>query len=136
MAHADAETRESAGFIAANGKGGRPRNPRAVDVLRERIEADIDRWLLPLEDGLKAEHGVVVGDGPTAHVEFFDDHRTRIRAHKEAFDRAYGRPTQPTREEQSGDALDREIERLLTEVERLTEELAKERLGSRSRAAA
>lgn len=141
LAHADAKARESVGFIARNGKQGRPRNPRAVDVLRERIEGDIDKWLRPLEDGLTADHGVVVGDGPTAHVEFFEDHRTRIRAHKEGFDRAFGKPTQPTREERTGDALDREIERLLGDVERLTEELAKERLskgrrGSRTAAAA
>lgn len=137
MAHADEETRASARFGGPQEGGGRPRKPRAVDVLRERIEADIDRWLKPLEDGLTADRGVVVGDGPTAHVEFFEDHRTRIKAHREAFDRAFGKPTQPTREEKTGDALDREIERLLTEVERLTEELAKERLnGHRSRAAA
>lgn len=135
LAHADAETRESVGFIARNGKGGRPRNPRAVDVLRERIEANIDRWLLPLEDGLTADRGLVVGDGADARVEYVTDHGTRIKAHREAFDRAFGKPTQPTREEASGEAIDREIDRLLGEVERLTEELAKERLnGSRSRA--
>lgn len=136
LAHADAETRESTGFIARNGKGGRPRNPRAVDVLRERIEADIDKWLEPLEEGLTASRGLVVGDGSHARVEYVEDYGTRIKAHREAFDRAFGKPTQPTREETTGDALDREIERLLGDVERLSEELAKEKLNGSRRAAA
>lgn len=108
------------GFIAANGKGGRPRAPRAVDVLRERLEARIDDWLQVLEDARTAERGVVVGDGPTAHVEFFDDHPTRLKAFREVFDRGYGKPMQfhdvTTREEES--EVDSEIRELLAEMDR------------------
>jgi hypothetical protein len=101
----------------AGQQGGRPRKPRAVDVLRERIEADIDRWLQPLEDGLTAQRAVVVGDGPTAHLEFFEDIPTQIKAHREAFDRAFGRPTQPTRDD-SLDDIDSEIREMLSEMRR------------------
>jgi hypothetical protein len=111
MAHADEATRKSANFQQGP-RPGRPRKPRAVDVLRERIEADIDRWLRPLEDGLTADRGLVVGDGPDARIESVPDHGARIKAHREAFDRAFGKPTQPTRDDGMTDGLEREIERL------------------------
>ena len=69
LAHTDEETRLSTGFGAPG--TGRPRNPRAVDVLKERIEAGIDEVLKPLWDALTAERAVVVGNGPgAAQAEF------------------------------------------------------------------
>lgn len=121
LAH-DEERRASASFGGpeAGRKGGRPRHPKAIDVLRRRIEEDIDRWLKPLEEGLTAERGVVVGDGPTAHVEFFADYPTRMRAVQLAFDRAFGKPAQALDVKHSTEEseIDAEIRRLLSEMDR------------------
>jgi hypothetical protein len=92
LAHADATTRESAGFIAANGKAGRIPNPRAIDVLRERLERDIDKWLKPLEDALTAERTYVT----ETEVISKPDHAIRMAAAREGLDRAYGKPKQAT----------------------------------------
>ena len=121
MAHADAKTRESVGFVPDNGKAGRPRSPKVLEVLRERVEANVDRYLKPLEDALSAQRGLVVGDGSHARVEYVEDYGTRIKAVREIFDRALGKPTQyvdvTTREEES--EVDREIRDLLGQMERL-----------------
>lgn len=76
---------------AAGRLGGRPRNPRAVDVLRERIEQNIDQVLNPLWDALKAEAPTTVGYGRDAYVEMVPDYRTQIAAVKEILDRGYGK---------------------------------------------
>jgi hypothetical protein len=97
VAHAPAEVRESLGFVADNGKGGRPKNPRAVDVLRERIENRIDEVIDPLFEALKAEAGVALNiKGGGMFVEMIPDHPTRIKAVRELLDRGYGRPRQLT----------------------------------------
>lgn len=95
LAHSDADTRASVGFTPEAGHlGGRPRLPRPHEVLRDAIEAEIDEWLAPLKDALKADRGVVVGAGEYASVEYVPDHQARLRAHEMAFDRVYGRPRQ------------------------------------------
>jgi hypothetical protein len=91
LAHSDEKTRESTGFGIG---GGRPPKPRAVDLLRERIEKDIDRYLAPIEEALEATSGVVVGNGRDAHVEVLPDYGTRLKAAAMALDRVYGRPRQ------------------------------------------
>lgn len=121
LAHADADTRASARFTPESGRlGGRPRKPRAIEILRERVERDVDRYLQPLEDGLTADRGLVVGDGEHARVEYVTDHGTRLKAAREVLDRVYGRPTQThdvtTREEVS--EIDREIQTMLAEMDR------------------
>jgi hypothetical protein len=116
LAHVPRKVREAAGFGGPQPGSGRPKKPRAVDVLRQRIEEDIDRWLQPLEDGLVAQRGIVVGDGPTAHVEYVEDHPTQIKAHREAFDRAFGRPTQPVAD--VTESIDDEIRDMLAEMDR------------------
>lgn len=68
--------------MAANGKAGRPRNPRAIDVLTDRVEGDIERWIAPYEDALLATRGGA------------PDHSVRLRAAEAILDRAYGKPTQ------------------------------------------
>jgi hypothetical protein len=94
LAHADAETRESAGFVAKNGKGGRKPLPKVTDVLREKVEAEADRILAALFDALDADRGLVVGNGPSATVEHVTDHAVRIAAARELLDRVYGKPRQ------------------------------------------
>lgn len=93
LAHADAETREKTGFVADNGKGGRKPNPRAVDVLRERLEADIDKVLNPLFTAAEATRTYTDSNGDTHEL---DDHQIRIVAIRELLDRAYGKPKQQT----------------------------------------
>lgn len=115
----DPDTPGNARFGGSNG-GGRPRKPRAGDVLRERIETDIDKWLKPLEDSLEAGRAVVVGTGPNAWVEVVPDYAVRLRATADALDRVYGRPAQSHEVKHSGDAsrLDAEIDALLAEMSR------------------
>lgn len=97
LAHSPANVRESAGFVADNGKAGRPKNPRAVDVLRERIEQDIDRVLKPLFDGLEAEQGIALSiKGGGMELATLADFDVRIKAARELLDRAYGKPKQTT----------------------------------------
>ena len=115
LAHTDEQTRLSTGFGAPG--TGRPCNPRAVDVLKERIEAGIDEVLKPLWDALTAERAVVVGNGPTAYVESVKDHPTRIAAVRELLDRGYGRPKQSSEVTVvTQDTIEQAIERMEGEL--------------------
>lgn len=92
-----AETRfgssEQAAVAGAKG-GAAGRHPRAVDVIRERMEADIELVLGPLFEALEADRGIVVGAGENAVLEHVADWDARLRAIKEILDRSYGRPKQ------------------------------------------
>jgi hypothetical protein len=115
LAHADEKQRVSTGFGV---NGGRPRKLRAIDVLRERVEAEIDKWLKPLEDGLTAERAIVVGDGSHARLEFAPDMPVRLKAAQMALDRVYGRPAQQHDVKLEADSqMDRDIERLLSQFD-------------------
>src|SRR4051794_37110950 len=83
LARSDEETRISMQFVGGGPGSGRPKQPRAVDVLKERIEAEVDKVLDPLWDALEADSGYVVGNGPTAELQMVADHRTRIAAARE-----------------------------------------------------
>jgi hypothetical protein len=92
-----AETRfgstQQASRAGARG-GAAGRRPRVVDVIRERIEEEIEPVISALVDALTADRGVVVGQGESASVEFVPDHDARIKAARELLDRAYGRARQ------------------------------------------
>lgn len=77
-------------------KSGRERQPRVVDALREQVEAHVAEIIAPLLSALEAEKPIVVGNGAHASVELHPDHRTRILAVQEIFDRVYGKPKQTT----------------------------------------
>lgn len=97
LAHSDAETRASVGFVAEAGiLGGRPPAPRAVDLVRERVEAEIEEWYQVLLDARGAMKAVVVGHGDDAEIEHVPDHPVRLAAFREVMDRAYGKPKQAT----------------------------------------
>lgn len=96
LAHSDPETRESVGFIPDNGFGGRKPNPRAVDVLREKLEAEIDEWLQVYIGAREATKPVGVGSGEDFQMVEIPDHALRLRALADAFDRVYGKPKQAT----------------------------------------
>jgi hypothetical protein len=109
----DEDLPASARIGGAQPGSGRPRTPRAVDVLKERIEQDIDKVLRPLWDALVAERAVVVGNGPTAYVESVTDHPTRIAAVRELLDRGYGRSKQSSEVTViTEDMLDRALQEL------------------------
>lgn len=93
LSHADEKERVSMGFGV---NGGRPRVPRKIDAVRERMEAEIDAWLAVLEDARGAMRAVVVGQGEHATVEYVPDHAIRLAAFREAMDRSYGKPRQAT----------------------------------------
>ncbi len=99
--HHDPDLPESARIGGKQPGAGRPPAPRAVDVLRERIEANIDRVILPLFDALDAAGGFSVKyknvDGEDC-IEFVPhpDHGVRLKAVGELLDRAYGKPKQQT----------------------------------------
>lgn len=95
LSHAPKEARESRGFGGAQPGAGRPKAPRAVDVLRERIERDVDRVLEPLFDALAADRGLALAiKGGGMEIGYSPDHPTRIQAARELLDRAYGKPKQ------------------------------------------
>lgn len=98
LAHSDPETRASVGFVPEAGVlGGRPPKPRVIDVIRERIEGDVDAVLAPLFDGLQADRGLALMlKGGGMEVELITDHETRIKAALALLDRVYGRPRQAT----------------------------------------
>lgn len=93
LAHSDEATRTSMNFQQGP-RPGRPPNPRAVDVLRERLDAELDEWLAPLYEARNATRHVVVGNGPSAHVEEVPDLPTRLAAFREMMDRVHGKPKQ------------------------------------------
>lgn len=97
--------------------GGRPKKPRVVDVIRERIEQN-DQVTTTLLEALDAEKAVVVASRDEAHVEFVPDHQIRIQAARELLDRGYGRP------HQSSDVTVVTEDRLVEAIERMEAELA------------
>lgn len=97
ISHASREVQESLGFGGSQPGAGRPPTPRAVDVLRERLEKNIDVVLEPLFDGLFANKGMTISlKGGGMEVVETPDHSTRIAAVRELLDRAYGKPKQAT----------------------------------------
>jgi hypothetical protein len=94
LAHADAKTREQTGFVADNGKQGRKKRPTEIEmyekVWRENTK-DIEE---ALKRGITATRHVVVGNGPSAHVEEVPDVPTQLKAVEIFTDRLVGRPTQ------------------------------------------
>jgi hypothetical protein len=47
LAHADTKIRESAGFVARNGKAGRPRKLKPMDIERNLMERYVLAWMRP-----------------------------------------------------------------------------------------
>lgn len=83
-------------FVGGGPGSGRPPAPRVVDVVRERIEQDMDAWYQVLLDARDATKPVMVGHGDDAYTEHVPDHGVRLAAFREVMDRAYGKPKQAT----------------------------------------
>lgn len=74
---------------------GRPKVPRVVDVLREKVEEEVDHWLGVLKDASTAIKVVgIVGEGDMAEPIEVEDHAIRLKALNIALDRSYGKPRQ------------------------------------------
>lgn len=72
------------------------RKPRPDEILRERIEEDIDRWLAPFEAALSSGKPVQMWDAAEGkhRIEYVPDPQLALKAVKLAFDRAFGRARQ------------------------------------------
>lgn len=92
LAHADAETRKSTGFVGEN--GGRPRKPRTSEIYAQVAEEMREEIREVLKRGLKATRHVVVGNGPDAHVEEIPDIPMQVKTAAELADRTDGKPRQ------------------------------------------
>jgi hypothetical protein len=91
----DPDLPESARFKGGAKKGaGRPRNPRATDVLRDQLERLHAPALQALEDALTATRGYVVGSGDSAELELIPDHALRLTAARDVLDRINGKARQ------------------------------------------
>lgn len=74
---------------------GRKPVPKVTDILRERVEAEVERVVRPLFDALDAEAALVVGgNSADARLEFAPDHKVRLQAVRDLLDRIYGKPRQ------------------------------------------
>lgn len=125
ISHSSKATQADAGFGGAeNGaKGGEARRvPKLTELLKQRVEEQADEILDRLFAMLDAERAVVVGTGPKARVEIVSDPELALRAIREIYDRAEGRPKSVS--EFSGEVTHRSAEKIDREVERLTERLA------------
>ena len=103
LAHSDAETRGSVGFVPDNGKGGRPKMPKPSDVARRLIEENVAVLLRPhfralgleLNDDLTVERlhrgAIVVHQGEATTIE---DLGAQIAAAEKLLDRVYGKARQ------------------------------------------
>lgn len=141
MAHSDAKTRQSAGFIAANGKAGRPKLPTPSEIARKLIEANelaLQRpywrtlgydvcigaegpYLVELEDG----GAKVFGESKDGIIKLssVDDLGAMIQAAEKLQDRVYGKAT--TRSEIKGEVthieqseFDRRVAELYKQMEK------------------
>ncbi|MBN8867503.1 MAG: hypothetical protein J0H98_08110 [Solirubrobacterales bacterium] len=78
----------------AGNQGGRPRQPRVVDILREKAEEHANLITAAYFDALDATRPIMVGSGENAFVEEIPDHLIRLKAAEALNDRAYGKPKQ------------------------------------------
>lgn len=73
---------------------GRKKKVHPLDALRQRFEAEAERYFEPFEQALSAMKAVVVGNGASAHIEMVEDVALRLAAVEKLMDRIYGRPKQ------------------------------------------
>lgn len=110
MAHQPENSRDFQRFGGSQPGAGRPRQPKAVEVLREALEARADEIVAPLWEALTADRAVVVGNGPTAHVELVPDIPTRMAATRMFIEHGFGKPKQAIEHSgPEGDAIPVEI---------------------------
>lgn len=94
VGHLDRKEKEAIGFGGPQEGSGRPKNPRVIDTLRDKVEERADEIMDVYFDAMKATRAIVVGSGADAFVDEVPDWPTRLRAVEALNDRAYGKPKQ------------------------------------------
>lgn len=94
LSHSGQEMRESLGFGGPQEGSGRPRKPRVSEIYAEVAEEMREEIREVLKRGLTATRSVVVGNGPTAHVEEVEDIPTQLKTASDLADRTDGKPRQ------------------------------------------
>lgn len=133
LSHAPRNVKEERGFGGPQEGSGRPRKPTPDDVLRERIEENIDKWLAPLEAALTEGKPVLTWSQAEGEhsIEWVVDPELGMKAMKFAFERAFGRPRQQV--ELTGDTeikVSHDVDD--PEVRELAHELLRRRLEATS----
>ena len=93
LAHMSRKEREARGFGGPQPDSGRPKKPRVTDVMRKKIEAEIDKVLKPYFEALEGAVVHAVYEGrviPSEHPDL----AARIAAAEKLLDRVYGKPGQ------------------------------------------
>lgn len=93
LAHANEETRESAGFGGSQPNAGRPRVPRVTEVMRDWVEEHAHEILAPYRDAIRGAMILVTYEG-VATVSEIPDLGARIAAAEKLQDRVLGKPRQ------------------------------------------
>lgn len=92
--HQPKEVKAEKGFGGAQEGSGRPRRPRLSELYAEVAEEKREEIRAVLDRGLKAKRAVVVGNGPSAHVEEVEDIPTQLKTVAEITDRTDGKARQ------------------------------------------
>jgi hypothetical protein len=92
--HQPKAVKDEKGFGGPQEGSGPPRRPRMSDMFWEVYEEKRSELRAAVDEALTAERAVVVGNGPTAHVELVPDHPTRLKALDMVADRTDGKPRQ------------------------------------------
>lgn len=95
LSHAPRNVKDERGFGGSQEGSGRPRLPRPHEVLREKIEADIESWLAPLIVARGKGKPIKTWDGKQHKIIYVDDPELGMKATKLAFSLVYGKPRQP-----------------------------------------
>jgi hypothetical protein len=95
----DPDLPDNARIQGAQPGAGRPKNPRVVDVMREKLEANIDKMIDPyLQQALEAKTRIPKTidpkTGDVTEWQEIPDYKARIAAVEKLLDRAYGKPGQ------------------------------------------
>lgn len=92
IAHQDRETKESVGFYGPQALAGRPKKPKAIEIVEQIMREKYSDVVKVLEDGIVADQALIVGHGTSAHLEFVPDNAHRLRTISFLFDRLIGKP--------------------------------------------
>ncbi len=117
----DPDLPDNARIQGAQPGAGRPRKVSPDQILRERIEAEVDAWLAPVEAAaLGAERPMQMWDAHEGRhkIVMVADPQLALKAIKFAYERAFGRPRQQIEVAGGGDGAPLRISaELLTDPE-------------------
>ena len=94
LAHSPRKAEIAPDFQGRQPGAGRPKRPREIDLIEQVAEEKREELRAVYSEGLVADRAVVVGQGPTAHVEHVPDHPHRHRVAESMIDRLHGKARQ------------------------------------------